>query len=276
MAKFGFAARLRWRCCCRMIAQAQEARAGKSIPVKAGAGTLNKSGKTKPLKAGAGTGVMKRDGKAKLDPAYDPAQASRKAGVDDAPPTPGQPPPVPTPSDRGKGAASNEKMDGEKNIDDTVKIVSNFDRDVKCKTLLTNAKVTLDFQDAPIESITKLVSCWTNRNFIIATQKKGGKITILSPQPVSVYEAYRAFLSSLMVNGMSVTQKGAFYHIVDTADARSSGANVLGPKSAVPQDDNIVTRLIRLKNLDAKEVEPLVTKFKSKAGDVLSTSRITQ
>ncbi len=257
------------------MAHAQQAAAppgDKTIPVKTGAGTLNKKGKTKDLKA-TGSGVFKRGGgKQSLDPDYDPAQTSKKLGVDGGP----SDPVVPTPAGGGRagkddqaGAAKGAIGDDDlKKMGDDVVAIKNNISDIKCKKLPANAKVTLDFQDAPIEAVMKLVSCWTTRNFILATQKRGGKITIISPQPVSVYEAYRAFLSSLMVNGMSVTKKGAFYHIVDTADARTSGATVVGPTSAVPNDDNMVTRIIRLKNLDAKEVEPLVTKFKSKAGDI--------
>jgi general secretion pathway protein D len=243
----------------------------RTIPVKTGTGTLNTKGKAKDLKA-RGSGVLRRNGgKQTLDPDYDPAQTSKKLGADRG--ADGDRPVVPTPAggrDKGGDKAGSAPIgddDLKKMGDDVVAIKNNFS-DIKCKRLPANAKVTLDFQDAPIEAVMKLVSCWTNRNFILATQKRGGKITILSPQPVSVYEAYRAFLSSLMVNGMSVTKKGSFYHIVDTADARSSGAEVVGPKGAVPNDDNVVTRIIRLKNLDAKEVEPLVTKFKSKAGDL--------
>lgn len=256
------------------MAHAQESAApagDKTIPVKTGAGTLSKKGKTKDLKA-TGTGVFRRGGgKQALDPDYDPAQTSKKLGVDKA----ASEPVVPTPAggsrgaDQAAGAAKGAIGDDDlKKMGDDVVAIKNNISDIKCKKLPANAKVTLDFQDAPIEAVMKLVSCWTTRNFILATQKRGGKITIISPQPVSVYEAYRAFLSSLMVNGMSVTKKGAFYHIVDTADARTSGAAVVGPQSAVPNDDNMVTRIIRLKNLDAKEVEPLVTKFKSKAGDI--------
>lgn len=234
----------------------------RTIPVSGGTGKMaSKKTKSLDLKAGGGaTGVFKRKNAAALDPSYDPAQAGKKLSKESpSPDEPNTPPPPPP----GRGAAN----DDVKKIEDLVTFKSNFDKDIKCKRLPLNARVTLDFQEAPIESITKLISCWMNRNFVVASQKKGGKITILSPQPVSVYEAYRAFLSSLAVNGMSVTKKGDFYHIVDTADARSSGADVLGPKTGVPSDDNVVTRLVRMKNIDVKDVEPLVGKFKSKGGD---------
>ncbi len=255
-------------------AQAEEGE--KAIPVQGGTGRMpKKRGEGGEIKATSGKdGVLKRGKSSSLDPAYDPAQTSRR--LDQEPGT--EEPVVPKPVRGGKAsrAAANDEApappppesDDEQKIEDLVTFKSNFEKDVKCKRLPLNARVTLDFQEAPIESITKLMSCWMNRNFLIATQKRGGKITILSPQPVSVYEAYRAFLSSLNVNGMAVVKKGDFYHIVDVGDARASGAEVLGPKAGVPADDNIVTRLIHLDHLDAKEVEPILNKFKSKAGDV--------
>ncbi len=245
-----------------------EAPGDRTIPVRTGTGTLNKTGKAGELKAGGGTGVLKR-GKGSLDPSYDPADATKKLGNkdDEAPPprnSSGGGADKALPSVLTGGADANDK----KLPEDVIKFTANFGADIRCKKIPASARVTLDFQDAPIEAVTKLLSCWTNRNIMIDTQKKGGKITILSPQPVSVYEAYRAFLSALAANGLTMTQKGSFYHIVDNTEARASGANVLGTRSTVPSDDNIVTRLIKLKNIDAKDVEQLAGKFKSKAGDV--------
>ncbi len=243
-----------------------EAPGDRTIPVRTGTGTLNKTGKPGELKAGGGTGVLKR-GKGSLDPNYDPADTTKKVGPrDDDPPAArgGSGADKSLPSVLGGGVDAADK----KLPEDIIKFTANFGADIRCKKIPQSARVTMDFQDAPIEAVTKLLSCWTNRNIMIDTQKKGGKITILSPQPVSVYEAYRAFLSALAANGLTMTQKGSFYHIVDNTDARSGGANVLGPKASVPSDDNIVTRLIKLKNIDAKDVEQLAGKFKSKAGDV--------
>ena len=263
-------------------AVAQEAAGERSIPVTAGKGTLRKKAKADAIQAGgAKSGTFRRKKTPSLDPSYDPAQASEALGArgeEPGPVEPGggrraEPAPPAAVGDRapdrsgGPGTPAGDNAD-KKKIEDLVSFKSNFEKDLKCRRLPLNAKVTLDFQEAPIESVIKLMSCWTDRNFLLATQKRGGKITILSPQPVTVYEAYRAFLSSMMVNGMAITKKGDFYHIVDTTDARGSGAEVYGPKGTVPDDDNIVTRIIRLKHLDAKDVEQLVGKFKSKNGDV--------
>lgn len=236
-------------------ADAQE----KAIPVKTGkAGTLNKSGNKK---VSTGIGVFKRGGsRSKLDPDYDPAKASEKIG---------KAPIVPAPSAPTGGPATSE-AEAAKRVEDSLEFKTNFDKLIKCRKLPLNAKVSLDFEQAPLESITKLISCWTDTNFFIASNRRGAKVTILSPQPVSVYEAYRAFLSALNVNGMTLTKQGAFYHIVDSAAARSSGAGVYGVGQKVPNEEVIVTQLVRLKHIEAKELEGLLNKFKSKTGDIFT------
>ncbi len=230
----------------------------REIPVRASAGTLRKNGAPSTIQAGKGSaGVLKRKkaGK-KLDPDYDPAAADR--AMADAPAAPAAPP----------ARTEAQQAQADKAVEDWVQVKGNFPIALKCMRLPLNARVTMDFEDVPLESMVKLISCWLDRNFLIASNKRGAKITILSPHAVSVYEAYRAFLSALHVNGMTVTQKGRFYHIVDSGEARSSGAVIVGPDGKVPDEDRIITRIVRLDHVDAKDVEPLITKFKSKTGDL--------
>ena len=249
----------------------------RAIPVRPGkAGTLNTSGKRK-VTAGGGSGVFKR-GAGKLDPAYDPASATEAldGGTEAAASAPrtNESTRVVGNGDTGSpgssGGGGGESADEGKKIEDSITWKTNFEKEIKCRPLPRGARVTLDFEDAPIESIIKLVSCWTTRNFMLATSRRGAKVTILSPQPVTVGEAWRAFLSALEVNGMTVTQRGPFWHIVDSNQARSRGARILGNKSGVPNDDQIVTRLVRLEHVDIQEVEQLLTKFKSQGGDIFS------
>lgn len=229
-----------------------------AIPVKTGkSGTINKSGKHK-VKAGVGKFV--RPKKSKLDEKYDPAKITEKVKG---------PPLVGAPRAQG-GVPSGTAEENAKKVEDSFDFKKNFDVNIKCRKLPLNAKVSLDFEQAPLESITKLISCWTNKNFFIASNRRGAKITILSPQPVSVYEAYRAFLSALLVNGMSVTKRGNFDHIVDSASARSSGAGIYGVGQRAPNEDVIVTQLVRLKHIEAKQIEALLGKFKSKTGEVFA------
>ncbi len=248
----------------------------RAIPVRPSqVGTLNKSGK-RSLKAGGGAGVLKRSA-GKLDPAYDPAAAdaaldSPNAGTG-APASANRERPAESsrPSPEAQAPApSGSAPDESKKIEDSVTWKTNFEKEIKCRPLPRGARVTLDFEEAPIESIIKLVSCWTTRNFMLATSRRGAKVTILSPQPVTVGEAWRAFLSALDVNGMTVVQRGSFWHIVDSNQARARGARISSGKSGVPNDDQILTRIIRIEHVELQEVEQLLGKFKSQGGDIFA------
>ncbi|MCO4764237.1 MAG: type II secretion system secretin GspD, partial [Myxococcales bacterium] len=211
------------------------------------------------VKAGGGSvGVFKRNKrKRRLDPSYDPAAIKPGAGRTTA-------------AAVGEPASGNELPEEAKKLKDWIKFKGNIDKEIRCTRLPPTAKVTLDFDQAPLGSITKLMSCWLDRNFLVASNRRGAKVTIISPQPVTVYEAWRAYLSALHVNGMSLTKRGNFFHIVDANKARANGARVLGLKGRVPDDDRIVTRLLRLEHTDAKQMVTLLSKFKGTGGDIFT------
>jgi general secretion pathway protein D len=65
-----------------------------------------------------------------------------------------------------------------------------------------------------------------------------------------------------------VTPHGRYLKIVETAEAASQQTEVLGPGEPVPVTDQFVTRLYRLKHIDAAEAATALEKFKSPAGDI--------
>ena len=54
--------------------------------------------------------------------------------------------------------------------EDVVTFKTNFEKDVKCRALPLNAKVNIDFEDAPLYDVLKFIACITQRNFIIGGQ----------------------------------------------------------------------------------------------------------
>ncbi|MBN1140916.1 MAG: hypothetical protein JXB25_03840, partial [Deltaproteobacteria bacterium] len=68
-------------------------------------------------------------------------------------------------------------------------------------------KVTLDFKDAQLEEVVKTISELTGKNFVYDKGLKGD-ITIVSPQSVTVEEAYELFLTILSVKGYTVIPSG--------------------------------------------------------------------
>ncbi len=166
----------------------------------------------------------------------------------------------------GDGAAVG--ADGAVKVEDVIEWKTNFEKGIKCRKIPLNAKIRLDFNEISLSDLTKFISCITEQNFLLSSAaKKTGTISILSPKPVTVYEAYKAYLSALEANNLTVVENGKFLEIVPTKEAKSSGASIRkGPRA--PNDDRIVTRLIQLDHVAAEEILPVLDKFKTGSADI--------
>lgn len=220
------------------------------------------SGKGKP-----GAGVLPSGGK-KLPPPKIPGLPEPKAEPQQQNQTAVQPTGILVKDDGATRAASVQPME---NVDDVVTFKTNFEKDVKCVSLPLNSKISVDFEDAPLYDVLKFMACITERNFLMAANLKQGKtVTILSTTPVTVYEAYRAFVSALDINGMTLIPVGEFYKVIETAKAKTEVVPFYGSNEDVPAEDRLVTRIVVLKHIDQKDVVQVLSKFKTAAGDVTS------
>jgi len=156
-------------------------------------------------------------------------------------------------------------------LEDVVTFKTNFEKDVKCIPLPLNAKISVDFEEAPLHDVIKFMACITQRNYIMAATMKGRQtVTIMSTTPVTVYEAYKAFLSAMDVNGMTIVPTGKFFEIIETAKAKQSTVPFYGSDEPVPNEDRLITRIVTLENIDVQDIEQVISKFKTKVGDVIS------
>ncbi len=153
-------------------------------------------------------------------------------------------------------------------VEEVVSWKTNFQMDAKCKPLPLNAKISIDFEDAPLKDVVKFFACITQRNFMLPQNFSTAKVNILSTTPVTVYEGYKAFLATLDINGMTVVPSGAFYKIVDTSKAKTEVVPIYSDSEKVPAEDRLVTRIVVLKHIDVNDVAQVLTKFKTAAGDV--------
>ncbi|MFT7579005.1 MAG: general secretion pathway protein D [Myxococcota bacterium] len=154
------------------------------------------------------------------------------------------------------------------NLEDVIEWKSNFEQGIKCKKLPLNAKIRLDFNEISLGDLTKFISCVTEQNFIITGgANKNATVSILSPKPVTAYEAYKAYLSALQANGLSITQNGKFLEIAPAGETKDE-TRIYGVGKRGPNTDQMVTRLIQLDHVPADEVLPVLDKFKTKAGDI--------
>src|SRR3984885_8350706 len=122
--------------------------------------------------------------------------------------------------------------------------------------------ITMNFQNVDIPVLAKFISEITGRNFIIDESVRG-KVTIISPSKVTPEQAYSIFQSVLQVKGFTTVQAGHVIKIVPARNVRSSAALTASQTPAQTNGDEYVTRMVRLKNIDAASVigviQPMVS-----------------
>jgi len=140
--------------------------------------------------------------------------------------------------------------------------------DISFKGPPPGGRVNFNMREADLPDLVDAITAITGRRFIFGGKLRSIKATVVSPREVSAGEAYLAFLSVLEANGMTVVPHGRFLKIVESNGAPSELTPVLGTAEPVPYVDRYVTRMYRLRNVDAGEVSTVLGKFKSKDGDI--------
>src|SRR5579862_1537460 len=122
--------------------------------------------------------------------------------------------------------------------------------------------ITMNFQNVDIPVLAKFISEITGRNFIIDESVRG-KVTIISPSKVTPEQAYSIFQSVLQVKGFTTVQAGKVIKIVPARNIRSSAALTESQVPTETKGDEYVTRMVRLRNIDAASVvgviQPMVS-----------------
>jgi general secretion pathway protein D len=126
-------------------------------------------------------------------------------------------------------------------------------------------QITMDFQDVDLGVLVKFVSEITHKNFIVDDKVKG-KVTVISPEKISVDEAYQVFLSVLQVKGFTTVPSGAVIKIVPSKEAKTSTVPTILPKGVVSPNDEFVTRLIPLSHVDANNMVSILQPMVSPEG----------
>src|SRR5512140_1110500 len=104
--------------------------------------------------------------------------------------------------------------------------------------------VSFQVEDADLPDLVKTMGELTGKRFVVATAKpKALKATVYATQKVTVEEAYRAFLSMLQANGLTVIPEGGVNKIVESQDAARQTTPIVGE---APPEERYVTRLHRL------------------------------
>jgi len=135
-------------------------------------------------------------------------------------------------------------------------------------TAASKEKITLEFNDVDIKVVVKFISQLVHKNFIVDDAVKG-KVTVISPVPVSAAEAYEIFLSILDVKGFAAVPAGRVVKIIPAAEARAKRLPMMtAGGGGGPTDDRIRTQLIQLEHVDASRVVPLLKPLIAKTSHV--------
>lgn len=124
--------------------------------------------------------------------------------------------------------------------------------------LLRAETFTLNFKEADIESVVTAVAKITGKTFVIDPAVKGN-VTIISAQPLRAAEIYALFLSILQVHDFAAIDAGKVIKIIPVA--KTGQDLVVTADGELPlnlPEDRIVTRIYRLRNLQAEKLVPVL------------------
>ena len=129
--------------------------------------------------------------------------------------------------------------------------------------------ITMNFKGVDIRVLINFISELTRKNFLVDPAVRG-KVTILSPEKVTIDEAYKVFLSVLEVNGYTTVRAGKITKIIPAAEAKSKGVETRPRRLLESPKDKIVTQLLPLKYADAADLAKLLRPFVPKTGLLIS------
>ncbi|MBW2312881.1 MAG: hypothetical protein JRH10_01720, partial [Deltaproteobacteria bacterium] len=124
--------------------------------------------------------------------------------------------------------------------------------------------VQLDFNDVELAVVIDTIAQLTETNFIY-DDKVRGRVTVISPTPMTLEQAYAVFESILQVKGFTTVRgPGGTVKIIPIRSAKESSIETLRGKQITPNRDRFVTRLIPLQYIEADAIantlKPLVSK----------------
>ena len=121
---------------------------------------------------------------------------------------------------------------------------------------MINGMVYLNVVNLPVTDIIKRIACYTKRNFILTEELKG-QVTIIAHEPVTVNQAYEAFVSALERLGYTTVEIGKNTKVVRTSTAGNSPLKY-STDNQLPSSDRFITQIIQLENVSVSEISTIV------------------
>jgi general secretion pathway protein D len=141
-----------------------------------------------------------------------------------------------------------------------------------CSEVRKKARFNVYFDKVDIEKLVQTVSDATCRTFILGDNVRG-KISIIGPDngkvDVSADEFYAAFLAALDANQLAVVPQGRFSKIVEKAKAKQNSIPVVGPDEPYTTNEQMLTRLFKIRYADLEPLRGVVQQLVSQNGDTI-------
>jgi general secretion pathway protein D len=129
--------------------------------------------------------------------------------------------------------------------------------------------VSLDFQDADITEVISTIAKATGKNFLYDDRVRG-RVTVISPEPVTTDEAYRVFESILSVKGFTtVPAPGGVMKILPLRDAKENPIDTVTGERTTENRDTFITRLLPLHYVKAEAISDTIKPLVSKEASVI-------
>lgn len=125
---------------------------------------------------------------------------------------------------------------------------------------------SFDFPNVTLSDLTKHMQSLTGINLILDKELKGN-ISIMAPTPITVGDAWKAYLAALNINGYAIVKAGAFYKIVNARDIRGIPTSTY-TGNYTPDTENYVMRILPLKYISAVETARAFRAFNSRYGRI--------
>lgn len=123
--------------------------------------------------------------------------------------------------------------------------------------------ITMDFHDVEISALARFISEITGKNFVLDESVRG-KVSVIAPSKVTPERAYSIFQSVLQVKGYTTVSAGSIIKIVPSRTVRESAELTQSQQPGETQGDAYVTRLVKLRNVDANSLlsvmQPMISR----------------
>lgn len=139
-----------------------------------------------------------------------------------------------------------------------------------CVPLRGRDTVQFEFKNADIQDVVAAISKHLCKNFIVTSKIRSQKFDIISPTPVTVDEAWQAFLSALEANDFAMFQVGSYYKIIQATEGTRAPVPIYGEDGPpTPNSDRVMTRIWRVKHGgDPATIVNYLNVFKSAKGQI--------